>query len=91
MKNIKIIYFDSVALDSATLESQLSHLCLSLYVIKDGLLLVNFNGSSKDLFSQLFPNENVNNVLIADLDATIGSYWGFMNKSLWTWLNDNRG
>lgn len=90
MTNIKMIYFDSVAIDSVTFESRLSKLCISLYVIKEGIVIVNYNGSSKDLFDQLFPDSATNNVLIVDLDGSSGSYWGFMNKELWTWLSNNR-
>ena len=85
MTNIKMIYFDSVAIDSVTFESRLSKLCISLYVIKEGIVIVNYNGSSKELFYQLFPNSATNNILIVDIDAASGSYWGFMNKELWTW------
>ena len=89
MTNIKMIYFDSVAIDSVTFESRLSKLCISLYVIKEGIVIVNYNGSSKELFCQRFPNSATNNIFIVDLDAASGSYWGFMNKELWTWLSNN--
>lgn len=90
MTNIKMIYFDSVAIDSATFEGMISNLCISLYVIKDGLIIVNYKGSCKELFNQLFPNSASNNVFIVDLDVKPGSYWGFMNNELWTWINNNR-
>lgn len=89
MTNIKMIYFDSVAIDSVTFENRLSTLCISLYVIKEGIVIVNYKGSSKELFYQLFPNSATNNILIVDLDAASGAYWGFMNKELWTWLSNN--
>ncbi|WP_295367233.1 hypothetical protein [uncultured Prevotella sp.] len=89
MTNIKMIYFDSVAIDPILFESRLRTICASLYVIKEGLLLVNFDGDSKILFDQLFPNQPTNNVFIVDLETNADSYWGFMNKDLWTWLNDN--
>ena len=41
MTNIKMIYFDSVAIDSVTFENRLSTLCISLYVIKEGIVIVN--------------------------------------------------
>lgn len=90
MKKIKIIYFDSVGIDSITFEGRLRSLCLSIYIIKDGLILASYNGSSKDLFDQLFPSESLGNVLIIDLDVSSNSYWGFMSKDLWTWLNENK-
>lgn len=54
-----MIYFDSVAIAQVLFESRLRTICASLYVIKDGLLLVNFNGVSKILFDQLFPNQPI--------------------------------
>lgn len=89
MTNIKMIYFDSVAIDSVTFEGRLKNICDSLYVINEGLLIVNFNGESKTLFDQLFTDEQTNNVFIADLETHDDSYWGYMNKDLWTWLNEN--
>ena len=50
IEEIKKIYFDSVATASVLFESRLRTICASLYVIKEGLLLVNFNGDSKILF-----------------------------------------
>ena len=90
MTNIKMIFFDSLAIDSDLFESRLRKVSISLYVIKDGLLLVNFNGDSKTLFNQLFLNQPTNKVFIVDLCTDTDSYWGFMNKDLWQWLNDNR-
>ena len=87
MTNIKMIYFDSVAIDSVTFESRLSKLCISLYVIKEGIVIVNYNGSSKELFCQLFPNSATNNIFIVALDAASGSSWGFMNTELCPWLS----
>lgn len=89
MTNIKIVYFDSVSLDAVTFEGRLRSLCNSIYVIKEGLIVVNYNGSSKSLFDSLFPDSPLGNVLVIDLDTTAGSYWGFMNKDFWTWLNNN--
>lgn len=77
-----MIYFDSVAIAQVLFESRLRTICASLYVIKDGLLLVNFNGVSKILFDQLFPNQPI--FSIVDLETNADSYWEFMNKDLWT-------
>ena len=89
MTNIKIVYFDSIALDTVTLENRLRNVCQSVYIIKDGLVMVHYNGSAHELFNQLIPNDNRYNVLVADLDVSSDSYWGFMNRDLWDWMRDN--
>lgn len=89
MTNIKLIFFDTVAIDSVLFESRLKSICDSLYVIKEGLLIVNYDGEPKALFEQLFPKQPTNKVFIVDLDTSAGSYWGFMNQDLWTWLTEN--
>lgn len=89
MTNIKMIYFDSVALDAVTFENRLRNVCQSMYVIKDGLVFAHFNGSARDLFNQLVPNDNRYNILITDIDTSQDSYWGFMNKDLWNWMRNN--
>lgn len=89
MTSIKMIYFDSIALDSVTFENRLRNVCQSIYIIKEGLVFVNYNGSAHDLFNQLVPDGNRCNVLVVDVDTTSNSYWGFMNRDLWDWLRDN--
>lgn len=89
MTNIKMIYFDSVGLDIVTFENRIRNVCHSIYVIKDGLVLVNYNGSAHELFNQLVPDDNRYNVLVVDLDTTPNTYWGFMNKDLWEWMREN--
>lgn len=84
-----MIYFDYVGIDPVTFENRLRNVCQSIYVIKEGLVLVNYNGRAHDLFESLVPKDNRNNVLITDLDVSEHSYWGFMNRDLWIWLNEN--
>lgn len=89
MTKIKMVYFDSVGIDSVTFENRLRNVCQSIYVIKEGLAIVNYDGSAHQLFDLLVPADNRNNVLVTDLDISDNSYWGFMNKDLWTWLSEN--
>ena len=89
MTDIKIIYFDSVSFDTVTFENRLRSICQSIYIIKNGLVVAHYHGSAHDLFNQLVPNDNRYNVLVADLDTTANSYWGFMNKDLWDWMKGN--
>lgn len=90
MNNIKIVYFDSVGINSSAFEVRLRNLCNSIFVIKEGFVLVNYSGSARDLFDSLFTSENRYNVLIHDLDTSENTYWGFMNRALWMWLQNNR-
>ena len=90
MNNIKIVYFDSVGIDSTAFEFRLRNICNSIFVIKEGLVLVNYSGSARNLFDSLFTSENRYNVLIHDLDTSEDTYWGFMNHELWIWLQNNR-
>lgn len=90
MTNLKIVYFDSVGIDPVAFEGRLRNICKSIYIIKEGLLLVDYDGSSKKMFGELFPNDALGNVFIADLDTALNSYWGFMPKDIWTWLNDKK-
>ena len=84
-----MIYFDSVALDTVTFENRLRNVCQSIYIIRDGLILVNYNGSAHDLFNQLVPDDNQYNIFVADIDTSHNSYWGFMNRDLWDWMKNN--
>ena len=89
MTHIKIVYYDSVALDAVTFESRLRYVCQSSYIIRDGRILANYVGTAHDLFNQLVPDDNRYNILVADIDTTPNSYWGFMNRDLWDWMKDN--
>ena len=88
MKTIKIIYFDSIGIDAQSFESRLKNECKSIYVIKEGVVIVNYIGTAKELFDSLFSSDNRNNVLICDLDSSTDSYWGYMSIELWEWLKN---
>ena len=90
MSKLKIIYFDSSAIDSISLENRLRSVCVSFYVIKEGLILANCNKSAQELFNELVPDNNRANVFVGDLDLSEKSYWGYMNTELWKWLNENK-
>lgn len=90
MNNLKILYYDSNAINVNTFENQIRERSISLYIIKPGLLLVNYNGTSKQLFDEISAYSDNKNVMIADLDPGENTYWGYMNKDLWTWLSENK-
>ena len=90
MSDIKILYFDSIGLDQSLIESKLINLKIKYCVIKEGLLLVKYSDCSKQLFNQLLESDNRYDVFIADLDMSNDSYWGFLTKAVWEWLNENK-
>lgn len=89
MTKIKIVYFDSVATDSVTFENRLRSVCSSIFMIKDGLVLVKFDGGAQDLFEKIMSNDDRYNILVVDLDTSPNSYWGYMSRDLWAWLSEN--
>jgi hypothetical protein len=88
MANIKLIYFDSVGINSDTFQAKLQNVCQSIFVIRDGLILVNFTGTSKDLYDLAITN-NEKNVFICNIETSPYSYWGYMSKDLWDWIKKN--
>mgnify|MGYP004454596605 FL=1 len=90
MSDIKIVYFDSIGLNQSLIESKLINLKIKYCVIKEGLLLVRYSDCSKQLFNQLLEADNRHDIFIADLDMSNDSYWGFLNKAVWEWLNENK-
>jgi hypothetical protein len=92
MNNIKIVYFNTETINKVALETILySHAnCISHYEIKQGLFLINFNGTARALYEIIENVVNENSILIHDLDCDESAYWGFMNKNVWEWLKNNR-
>ena len=90
MSKLKIIYFDSSAIDSISLENRLRSVCVSFYVIKEGVILANCDKSAQELVNELVPDNNRANVFVGDLDLSETSYWGSMHTDLWQWLNENK-
>lgn len=91
MNNIKILYFNIETIDGSTLEMSLRN--SAEYVghieIKPGLLLINFRGSARELYNSLSDEIKENSILIYDLDKEKDSYWGYMNKNIWDWIDQN--
>lgn len=90
MNNLKLLYYDSNAINVISFENLISEQSISIYSIKPGLLLVNYNGTSKQLFDAIGPYTDNKNVMILDLDPGDNSYWGYMSKDLWSWILENR-
>lgn len=92
MNNVKIIYYNAEAIDQQRLETSIfsNANCVGHYIIKPGLLLVNFRGSARDLFNAVESITTDNSIFIHDLDSDSIAYWGIMNKTIWEWLQNNR-
>ena len=91
MNNIKILYYNIETIDGSTLEMSLRNCAeyVSHIEIKPGLLLVNFRGSAQELYNSLSDEIKENSILIYDLDKSKDAYWGYMNKSVWDWIESN--
>ena len=89
MSNIKFIYFDSENIDSSSLIQRLNQLCVSTFRVKHDIVLVNYNGVSQSLYSNLGEFIQSKNILIMEVNPSTGAYWGYMDKSLWEWLSSN--
>lgn len=92
MNNVKIIYFNTDTINNKDLEDVLvndehhrSHI-----QIKPGLLLVNYQGTAKDLFDAFGPIIQDQNIFIHDLNDGNDAFWGYMNKNIWDWVKENR-
>ena len=91
MNNIKILYYNIETIDGSTLEMSIRNSAeyVSHIEIKQGLLLVNFRGSARELYNSLSDEIKENSILIYDLDSEKDSYWGYMNKNVWDWIKQN--
>lgn len=92
MSNIKIIYYNSGAIDVSHFENKVKSLCKSICNVKSGLLLVNYNGSAKELFDKINIEDNQIEILVVDVESQADPlpYWGYMNRSIWDWFSQNR-
>ena len=92
MNNVKIIYYNIETINSDAIENMVAtnQKTISHYIIKPGLILVNFRGSAQNLYNDLIDYVREQSVFIHDLDSVTDSYYGFMNKSIWEWLRNNR-
>ena len=52
---------------------------------------MNFRGSARELYNSLGDMIKDKSILILDLNSEEKSYYGFMNKDLWAWLEINNG
>lgn len=92
MNNVKIIYYNVETIDDSSFENAVASNTntVSHFIIKPGLLLVNYQGSAQNLYQALGDLIKDRSILIHDLDSDIQGYYGFMNKDIWNWLSENR-
>lgn len=92
MNNLKFIYYNIDTIDKVLFETTLFNLpnCESHIEIKSGILLVNYNGTAKELYEATECVVHEKNILIYDLDDSRDAYWGFMNNKVWEWIRNNR-
>ena len=92
MNNVKILYYNCETIDTASIEQALTNNSSyrSHALIKNGLMLVNFRGSARDLYQTLGEIIQDKSVFIHDLDSDTHAYWGFLNRNIWEWLSENR-
>lgn len=92
MNNVKIIYFNIDTIDCNALERKIKSFTSyrSHYTIKPGLLLINYNGTAKDLYEEFGDLITEKNIFIHDLDSGNDAFWGYMNKKIWDWVKENR-
>ena len=90
MSNIKVIHFDSGNIDGVSLMQRLNSLCASLYRFDNNSVVVKYLGGAKDLYEALGDFIQGKNIFIIDVYTDNDSYWGFMNRELWSWLKENR-
>jgi len=92
MKNIKILYYNVETIDMNTFETSLfsQQKCVNHFIIKPGLLLINYAGTARDLYESVECVVHEKNIFIHDLDVEADAFWGFMNKDVWEWLKNNR-
>ena len=81
MSNVKIVYFESI-----DIEARLRNRFPQNYKIAPGLYLIRFEGTAQDIFDSLCDKGVEEHIFVHDLDSCEDSYWGYMNKDLWTWL-----
>lgn len=92
MNNVKILYYNCETVETASIEQVLTNNIhyRSHILIKKGLMLVNFQGSARELYQVLGDLIQDKSVFIHDLDSDANAYWGFLNRNVWEWLSENR-
>lgn len=86
MSNIKYIDYDCSDVDNVMFDKKIDSLTRSFYRIDKRSLIVNYPGSSKDLYDNLEEIVKEKNMLIIDINDP--DYYGYHQSALWDWLKD---
>lgn len=90
MSNIKIIYVDDTV-NHEEFYNLLKKYTLSVFRIIPILYLVKYDGEPVALYNSLMDIVSGKNIFIQDIDTNGNTFWGYMRKDLWEWINDNYG
>ncbi len=85
MSSIKYIDYDCSDVDNIIFDKKLESLSKDYYRIDKRSLMVNYQGTSKDLYDNLEPLIKEKSILI--IEVTFPNYFGYHNSALWDWLN----
>ena len=86
MSPIKYIDYDCTDVDNVIFDKKIEALSTSYYRIDKRSLMVNYQGSAKDLYNNL--EELVKGMHILIIDIAYPDFYGFHNSALWDWLNE---
>lgn len=84
---IIFLYYDRTEIDGSVLEQKIQEISVSVYRNGSNQLFVNYKGSCKSLYDNIHSIVGENNVLLLNITS---DYWGYQDKELWEWLNENR-
>lgn len=90
MSNIKMVYLGVDSSKLPLLEDELIKNVRSSYKVGNGTFLVHYSGTAKELSNFLRSLIGNETFLVLDINTTNESYWGYMNKELWKWIEQNK-
>ena len=88
MSNIKLFFVENTD-NSTEIRNKLQLLSNSVYTITSELYMVEYEGTPKELYDSLSDTISGKNIFIQDVNTTGDTYWGYMNKELWEWINNH--
>lgn len=85
MSQVKYIDYDCTDVDNVIFDKRIEALTTSFYRIDKRSLMVNYQGSAKDLYQNL--EELIKEKYIIILDVTYPDYYGYHKSALWNWIS----
>lgn len=92
MNSVKIMYYSFENTSDSVIKSLLSQNknCKGFHMMKSGIMLVDFQGSAKELYDVFSQINDKQLMLIYDLDPAEDAFWGFMPITTWDWIKNCR-